>query len=99
MVEFSLTKDPRGRLRADRVTGPMGAFVQGAPRREYRAPTGGFGGRDDFGGSFERPSFDRGSRGPRSDMDFRSTSDMDFHEMELESDNDEGDKDLKKKYE
>ncbi|OEU16295.1 CSD-domain-containing protein [Fragilariopsis cylindrus CCMP1102] len=40
-VEFSTTEDPsNGKVKAQNVTGPMGAFVQGAPRRD----DGGFGG-------------------------------------------------------
>lgn len=33
-VEFS-TVNERGRLKADRVTGPRGSFVQGAPRPQF----------------------------------------------------------------
>lgn len=36
-VEFTPTVDERGRIKAERVTGPMGAFVQGAPRRTFQA--------------------------------------------------------------
>jgi len=31
-VEFSKITDDRGKVKAERVTGPMGSFVQGAPR-------------------------------------------------------------------
>jgi hypothetical protein len=34
-VEFTTVSDSQGRLKADRVTGPMGSFVQGAPRRSF----------------------------------------------------------------
>jgi cold shock CspA family protein len=50
-VEFSVVTDDNGRSKAENVTGPMGAFVQGAPRREgFNNDEGGFGGND-FGGS------------------------------------------------
>jgi hypothetical protein len=52
-VEFTAQTDERGRLKAERVTGPMGAFVQGAPRRSFRdyPEGGGFGGGGgDYGG-------------------------------------------------
>jgi len=49
-VEFSTIEDSsNGKIKADNVTGPMGAFVQGAPRRsEYNDSFGGgnFGGND-----------------------------------------------------
>jgi protein lin-28 len=49
-VEFSVVTDDNGRSKAENVTGPMGAFVQGAPRREgFNNDEGGFG-RNDFGG-------------------------------------------------
>jgi hypothetical protein len=34
-VEFTLTKDESGKVRAANVTGPMGAYVQGTPRRSF----------------------------------------------------------------
>lgn len=34
-VEFTIVTDMKGRVKADRVTGPMGSFVQGAPRRPF----------------------------------------------------------------
>ena len=54
-VEFTTIKDDNGRLKAERVTGPMGGFVQGAPRRSYgeggEGGRGGGGGYGDFGGN------------------------------------------------
>jgi hypothetical protein len=35
-VEFTAHTDERGRLKAEKVTGPMGALVQGAPRRTFQ---------------------------------------------------------------
>lgn len=49
-VEYTLQSDPSGRVKADRVTGPNGAFVQGAPRRTYDSGFGSGGGG--FGGGF-----------------------------------------------
>jgi protein lin-28 len=40
-VEFQVEMDPNGRRKASKVTGPEGANVQGAPRREEQ-------GYDDF---------------------------------------------------
>lgn len=40
-VEFTAFTDERGRLKAQRVTGPMGSFVQGAPRRSFGRALGG----------------------------------------------------------
>lgn len=49
-VEFSVVVDKNGRSKAENVTGPMGAFVQGAPRRpRFTNDDGSFGGND-FGG-------------------------------------------------
>jgi len=49
-VEFSVVIDDNGRSKAENVTGPMGAFVQGAPRRpRFTNDDGSFGGND-FGG-------------------------------------------------
>ena len=50
-VEYSLQADPSGRVKAERVTGPNGAFVQGAPRRTFDTGFGGGGGG--FGGETE----------------------------------------------
>mmetsp|Transcript_14815 Transcript_14815/g.28222 ORF Transcript_14815/g.28222 Transcript_14815/m.28222 type:complete len:128 (+) Transcript_14815:61-444(+) len=53
-VEYTTTTDENGRTKADRVTGPMGGFVQGAPRRTSfggGGGDGGYGGGDGFGGS------------------------------------------------
>jgi len=51
-VEYTTTTDGDGRTRAERVTGPMGGFVQGAPRRPSfgEGGQGGGGYGDDFGG-------------------------------------------------
>lgn len=44
-VEFSTMEDPsNGKIKAQNVTGPMGAYVQGAPRRND-----GYGGGGSFG--------------------------------------------------
>lgn len=44
-VEYSVVKDDSGRVRAENVTGPMGAFVQGRPPPPRRYDDdGGFGG-------------------------------------------------------
>ena len=56
-VEFSVVVDDNGRSKAENVTGPMGAFVQGAPRRprfndEGNFGDGGFGGGGFGGGGF-----------------------------------------------
>ena len=55
-VEFTVMTDDRGKIKAERVTGPMGAFVQGAPRRSFDqfggAGGGGFGGGGQGGGGF-----------------------------------------------
>lgn len=48
-VEYSVMTDPGGRVKAERVTGPNGGFVQGAPRRTF---DGGFGGGFGQGGGF-----------------------------------------------
>eukprot|EP00956_Cyclotella_meneghiniana_P011454 scaffold16073_cov75-Cyclotella_meneghiniana.AAC.4 len=45
-VEFEIMEEPNGRLKALNVTGPDGAYVQGAPRRE---DFGGGGGYNDGG--------------------------------------------------
>jgi len=51
VVEFSVVMD-KGKSKAENVTGPMGAFVQGAPRnpRIYADRTGGGGGLYGSGG-------------------------------------------------
>jgi hypothetical protein len=43
-VEFTTVKDENNRVKADRVTGPMGTFVQGAARRTAGGGGGGSGG-------------------------------------------------------
>ncbi|GKY91745.1 hypothetical protein MPSEU_000146200 [Mayamaea pseudoterrestris] len=54
-VEFTTQMDPRGRVKADRVTGPLGAHVQGVARRTFRDFDGG-GGRNSYDGdSFSSP--------------------------------------------
>mmetsp|Transcript_12553 Transcript_12553/g.35636 ORF Transcript_12553/g.35636 Transcript_12553/m.35636 type:complete len:147 (-) Transcript_12553:297-737(-) len=44
-VEFTTMEDPtNGKIKAQNVTGPMGAFVQGAPRRnDFRDDSEGYG--------------------------------------------------------
>jgi hypothetical protein len=49
-VEFTTVKDHNGRAKAENVTGPMGAYVQGAPRREGMFGGGGGGGGRGGGG-------------------------------------------------
>eukprot|EP00538_Stauroneis_constricta_P014318 CAMPEP_0119556542 /NCGR_PEP_ID=MMETSP1352-20130426/8453_1 /TAXON_ID=265584 /ORGANISM="Stauroneis constricta, Strain CCMP1120" /LENGTH=138 /DNA_ID=CAMNT_0007603511 /DNA_START=284 /DNA_END=700 /DNA_ORIENTATION=+ len=66
-VEFSTMEGPDGKTKAANVTGPMGAFVQGAPRRtrmeydDYREPYRGGGGGSSGGDDFD---FDRNFDGP-----------------------------------
>lgn len=43
-VEYSVTKDGSGKAKAENVTGPMGAYVQGAPRMPRMYQDNGFGG-------------------------------------------------------
>lgn len=43
-----MENDAQGRLRATKVTGPNGAFVQGAPRRTYESFDGGNSRRDNY---------------------------------------------------
>jgi len=40
-VEFEVVEEEDGRRKASNVTGPEGAYVQGAPRREFGAGGGG----------------------------------------------------------
>lgn len=56
--------DDNGRTRAERVTGPMGAYVQGAPRRMMGSSLGGGPPRRDggFGGGYGGSSEGYGSR-------------------------------------
>eukprot|EP00934_Nitzschia_sp_Nitz4_P007093 Nitzschia sp. Nitz4//scaffold274_size25273//3445//3989//NITZ4_008323-RA/size25273-snap-gene-0.39-mRNA-1//1//CDS//3329545269//7083//frame0 len=42
-VEFSLYTDNNGRTKAENVTGPMGAYVQGAPRKPRMFTNSSFG--------------------------------------------------------
>jgi hypothetical protein len=51
-VEYTVMTDDRGKVKAERVTGPMGAFVQGAPRRSFDSFGGGGGGGGFGGGGF-----------------------------------------------
>ena len=53
-VEYSVVQDPKGKSKAENVTGPMGAFVQGAPRSPRMYSDNGFGGRGGGGGSYGR---------------------------------------------
>eukprot|EP00529_Nitzschia_sp_RCC80_P035666 CAMPEP_0113483890 /NCGR_PEP_ID=MMETSP0014_2-20120614/23671_1 /TAXON_ID=2857 /ORGANISM="Nitzschia sp." /LENGTH=175 /DNA_ID=CAMNT_0000377459 /DNA_START=124 /DNA_END=651 /DNA_ORIENTATION=+ /assembly_acc=CAM_ASM_000159 len=48
-VEYTLTEE-NGRIKAQNVTGPMGAFVQGRPRREQMFPRDGQFGGNTYGG-------------------------------------------------
>lgn len=57
-MEFTTMTDDRGKVKAERVTGPTGAFVQGAPRQsqpnsfnERRSGRFGGGSDDGFGSS------------------------------------------------
>lgn len=54
-VEFTTATNENNKTQADRVTGPMGAFVQGSrpPPRDFSRGSGDFGGGNDggFGGS------------------------------------------------
>lgn len=47
-MEFTTMTDDRGKVKAERVTGPTGAFVQGAPRQQSQYSNEGRSGR--FGG-------------------------------------------------
>jgi hypothetical protein len=50
-AEFAVvTGDDTGRSKAENVTGPVGAFVHGAPRRPQMDYDGCFGGSDNFSG-------------------------------------------------
>mmetsp|Transcript_17029 Transcript_17029/g.47146 ORF Transcript_17029/g.47146 Transcript_17029/m.47146 type:complete len:134 (+) Transcript_17029:500-901(+) len=49
-VEFSTITTPEGKIKASNVTGPMGAYVQGAPRRSRMD-------YDNYRGSFDGGSF------------------------------------------
>jgi len=50
-VEFSTMEDPsNGKTKAQNVTGPMGAYVQGAPRNSGGFGNDGYGGGGNFGG-------------------------------------------------
>jgi hypothetical protein len=55
-VEFTTMTDDRGKVKAERVTGPTGAFVQGAPRQQSQysneGRSGRFGGGGGGGGGF-----------------------------------------------
>ena len=67
-MEFTVMTDDRGKIKAERVTGPMGAFVQGAPRRSFDqfgggAGGGGFGGGGQGGGGFGGGGFSGGGGG------------------------------------
>jgi len=49
-VEFTTMEDPsNGKIKAQNVTGPMGAYVQGAPRRNDFRRDDGYGGGGSFG--------------------------------------------------
>lgn len=58
-MEYTIVTDPNGRTKAENVTGPMGAYVQGAPKRrpydDNRGPGGrggGYGGGNSYGGQY-----------------------------------------------
>jgi len=61
-VEYTTMTDPQGRSKAERVTGPDGAHVQGAPRRTFDSGFGGFG-RDGGGSGFGGGGFGGGGYG------------------------------------
>ena len=63
-MEFSTIKDANGKVKAENVTGPMGAYVQGAPRSPRMYSDNGFGrgGGGGFGGGYGN------SNDGRSDM-------------------------------
>jgi hypothetical protein len=64
-VEYTTTVDFQGRVKAERVTGPMGAFVQGTPPPAPRSYDSGSGGYSD-GGYDNRPQRNyRGEGGGR----------------------------------
>lgn len=56
-VEFTTQSDDVGRVRAERVTGPMGAYVQGAPRPQSFSRPDHYG-NDDAIGDFLNDDFD-----------------------------------------
>jgi len=62
-VEFNVETNNDGKKHATNVTGPNGAAVQGAPKRE---------GRSDRGNNDRRR--DRGDRGDRGDRSFRDNN-------------------------
>jgi hypothetical protein len=47
-VEYEVQEDTQGRLAAMRVTGPMGAYVQGAPKRTFNDYNDGMSRRRDY---------------------------------------------------
>ncbi len=49
-MEYTTTVDDNGRLKANNVTGPMGAFVQGMPPRRMYQNDDRFGDNDSQGG-------------------------------------------------
>ena len=64
-VEFSILKTDDGKSKATNVTGPMGAYVQGAPRQPRMYDDNGFGGGGGhgFGGGGGRGFGGGGGRG------------------------------------
>lgn len=87
-VEYTTFTDDRGKIKAERVTGPMGAFVQGAPRRTMDGGFGfGGGGGGGFGstggGGFGSPS--GGGFGSTGGSGFGESSD-DFTEKSFQED-------------
>lgn len=81
-MEFTTITDHRGRVKADMVTGPMGSFVQGAPRPVFKS--------EGYDSGYERSSFGRSSRND----DFGDFSNMDDDDDDMD---DEDDDDGKKK--
>lgn len=67
-MEFTVFEDTNGRTKAENVTGPMGAYVQGAPRRPRMYTDNNFGG-ESYGRreGGERDGGSRGFRGGRND--------------------------------
>jgi len=92
-VEYSVHLDERGRKKADVVTGPMGAYVQGAPRSSFGdsgvagfSSSGGFGGFGDDDG-WEKDSFK--SRDEDDTMMDELFSDDTSFDRETETDGDD----------
>jgi hypothetical protein len=98
-VEYTLTEDQRGRGRAERVTGPMGSFVQGAPRQQTHPSNERRGSFQEFGQRDRYEFRDESERGQLwaderalsgSDHSFEAghgaPPNVDFHELDLPED-------------